>query len=130
MKINIKYLIVFILLLLIETFIALYVRDAFVRPYLGDSIAVAFVYTFIMIFIKKSQHLKPKIIVASISLSISFFVEALQATSFLEITGLDSIKWARIILGASFSWEDILAYTGGFIAVVIIEWLIYKRANL
>lgn len=129
MKINIKYLIAFISLLLIEIFIALYVRDAFVRPYLGDSIAVAFVYTLIMIFVKKSEYLKPKIVVACISLLISFLVEALQATSFLEVTGLGAIKWMRIILGASFSWEDMFAYTGGFIAIIIVEWFLYRRAR-
>lgn len=127
MKINTKYIIVFILLLLVEIFIALYVRDAFVRPYLGDSIAIAFVYGFIMIFVKKSHHFKPKVIVASISLLIGILVEALQATSFLEVTGLGSIKWLRIILGSSFSWADMVAYLGGFIAVILIEWFIYKK---
>ncbi len=127
MKINTKYIIVFILLLLVEIFIALYVRDAFVRPYLGDSIAIAFVYAFIMIFVKKSHHFKPKVIVASISLLIGILVEALQATSFLEVTGLGSIKWLRIILGSSFSWADMVAYLGGFIAVILIEWFIYKK---
>lgn len=48
---RICYAAVFILLLFVEIMIALYVHDSFVRPYLGDVLAVVVVYCFIRIFI-------------------------------------------------------------------------------
>lgn len=36
MKINKRYLAIFLILLIIEVFIALFVHDNFIRPYIGD----------------------------------------------------------------------------------------------
>jgi len=129
MKLNYNYLIITFTLLIVEIIIALYVRDAFVRPYLGDSIAVAFVYTGALSVIPSKGNFKRKMQVATAALCLSFFVEGLQATSFLQATGLEKIEFFRIVLGSSFSWIDIYAYVGGFIAVVIVEWLLYKKTQ-
>ncbi|MDR0893092.1 MAG: DUF2809 domain-containing protein, partial [Mediterranea sp.] len=51
MKERISYLICFAAIFAIEVFIALYVHDYFVRPYLGDVLVIALVYCFVRVFI-------------------------------------------------------------------------------
>ena len=53
------YLIVFILLMVVETLIALYVHDDFIRPYIGDIIVVIVLYSFVRIFIPEKCRLLP-----------------------------------------------------------------------
>ena len=45
------YAICFIGLFIVETLIALFVRDAFIRPYMGDVLVVILIYCFVRIFI-------------------------------------------------------------------------------
>lgn len=51
MKKRIFYIISFLVIFCIEVFIALYVRDSFIRPYMGDALVVVLVYSFVRIFI-------------------------------------------------------------------------------
>lgn len=44
MKKRIFYIISFLVIFCIEVFIALYVRDSFIRPYMGDALVVVLVY--------------------------------------------------------------------------------------
>ena len=53
------YLIVFILFMVVETLIALYVHDDFIRPYIGDIIVVMVLYSFVRIFIPEKYRLLP-----------------------------------------------------------------------
>ena len=47
MKKRIFYIISFLVIFCIEVLIALYVRDNFVRPYIGDVLVVVLVYSFV-----------------------------------------------------------------------------------
>lgn len=51
MKKRIFYIISFLVIFCIEVFIALYIRDSFIRPYMGDALVVVLVYSFVRIFI-------------------------------------------------------------------------------
>ena len=46
MKKRIFYIISFLVIFCIEVLIALYVRDRFIRPYVGDMLVVVLVYSF------------------------------------------------------------------------------------
>lgn len=52
---RIGYAIATVILLLTEVLIALYVHDAFVRPYIGDVLVVIVIYTFIRIFVDRKS---------------------------------------------------------------------------
>ena len=56
---RIGYAIATVILLLIEVLIAIYVHDAFVRPYIGDVLVVVVIYTFIRIFVPERCKLLP-----------------------------------------------------------------------
>ena len=55
---RIGYAIATVILLLTEVLIALYVHDAFVRPYIGDVVVIV-IYTFIRIFVPERCKLLP-----------------------------------------------------------------------
>lgn len=58
-KFNWRYFLTFIALLLTEVFIAVFVHDKIIRPYVGDILVIILMYTFIRTFIKKSIKLLP-----------------------------------------------------------------------
>lgn len=112
---NSKYILLTLLLLIIEITIAVFVHDQFIRPFFGDFLAIILVYCGLRIF--KQNILKT----ALMSLFIAYFIEILQYFKFIEITGLIKYKVLAILIGNSFSWLDILAYSLGFVFILLIE---------
>ncbi len=113
---NKNYLIITFILLIIELFIAFYVHDKFIRPYVGDLLVVIFIYTFCKSFLKISVNQAIAFV-----LSFSFLIEALQYIHFINLLGLQNNFLAKIILGNSFAWADFLAYLSGMLLVLLIE---------
>lgn len=116
MRFNKKYFLAFCILLIIEVCIALYVHDHIIRPFIGDVLVVLLVYCFVRAFTKTPY---PKAILGV--LLFAYIVEAIQATSFIDWIGLSDHKVAKIILGSTFDWKDILAYTLGALLILIFE---------
>lgn len=110
-----KYPIASVVLLAVEIFIAVFIHDQFIRPFFGDFLAVVFVYCGLRIF---NQNILKT---ALLSLLIAYCIEILQYFKFIEITGLIKYKMLAILIGNSFSWLDILAYTLGFVFILLIE---------
>jgi len=77
---------------------------------------VIFIYYFIKAFINTKT-----INIAIFTLFFSFVVEILQYFNFVEMIGLGHNKAARIIIGTSFSWIDLLCYFVGFILLFFID---------
>lgn len=116
MKFNRSYFTLFVLLFIIECLIALYVDDAIIRPYGGDYLVVMLVYCFAMAFISK-----PPLTVALASLLFAYLVEFTQYLNLAVRLGLGHSKLAMTVMGSSFNWIDMLAYTLGAITIIIIE---------
>jgi hypothetical protein len=100
----------------IEVFIALFVRDSFIRPYVGDVLAVALVYA--VLRAATPLGLWPAII---LSLAIAFAVELGQLFGIARALGLESNPVARVVLGGSFDLVDLAAYATGALLVVAVE---------
>lgn len=100
----------------IEVCIALFVRDAWVRPYGGDVLAVALVYCGL-------RAVTPLGIgsAAAIALGIAVAVELGQLFGLLDLLGLRGNRVARIVLGGSFEWQDFVAYALGAASVIAFE---------
>lgn len=113
---NKNYFIFTILIFLVEVFIALFVNDSFIRPYLGDVLVVILIYCFIKSFFKL-----PVLPVALFVLIFAFTVEFLQFLNIVEKLHLQQSKIARTVLGTSFSWIDLLTYIIGIVIVVLAE---------
>ena len=115
------YLIVFILLMVVETLIALYVHDDFIRPYIGDIIVVIVLYSFVRIFIPEKCRLLPLYIFI-----FSVAVEVMQYFKIINILGLQNNSFARVIMGSVFDLKDIACYGIGCLILALYE-ILKKR---
>jgi hypothetical protein len=116
------YLIIAILLFLVEILIALFVHDRYFRRYVGDFLVVILIYCFIRGFFNV-----PVVATSLGTLLFAFLLEALQYFKLVELLGFGNSKLARVIIGSSFEWIDIMAYTLGVIVVLVIEGTISFR---
>ena len=111
-----KYLLIAILIFVIEILIAIYAHDRFIRPYFGDFLVVILIYCLIKSFVNRS--------VLSISIFVllfSYTIEFLQYLNIVQVLGIQNNTLAKIIIGTSFAWSDIIAYTAGIILVILVE---------
>lgn len=118
-----KYALTFLALLGIEVFIALFVHDRFIRPYLGDVLVVWVIYAFLRIFFPTGRPWLPAGVTAFAAL-----VEVGQAFSLVDRLGLGHIRFFRILLGSTFDWADLLCYCAGGGLILLTEGL-YRKAR-
>ena len=116
LKFQLRYLAIAILLLFVEVYIALYVHDAIVRPHIGDLLVVIMLYCFIRAIFRV-----PVLTAAFTVLIFAYTVEILQYFHFIKKIDLHHSKLATLILGNSFSWIDMIAYTVGIAFVLLVE---------
>jgi hypothetical protein len=117
-----NYFVLTAIIFVIEVLIALYVRDQFVRPYLGDVLVVILMYCFVRSFIEL-----PVIPVAVFVLLFAFIIEFLQYIHIVEKLGLQNSKVISTVLGTSFVWNDMLAYLAGWVIILVGERLSANR---
>jgi hypothetical protein len=110
-------------LFVVEVLIALFVQDAFIRPYVGDVLAVMLVYTALRA--ATPLRLVPAI---TITLAIAVAVELAQLLNLLDATGLRSNQVARTVLGGQFDLLDLAAYAAGVAIVAVVEILMSRRS--
>ena len=104
------YLLLFFILLLTEIFIALFVHDKIIRPYIGDVLVVIVIYCLLKAVKPDFGRLLP--------LGIFVFavgVEVLQYFRIVEILGLSDIAFFRTLIGSVFDFGDIVCYAVGCI---------------
>lgn len=113
---------VFLLLTLTEVLIALFIHGGFVRNYLGDVIVVWVVYC----FIQALSGGRFNGYIAAIGVMIfAFAIEFLQKINIVDILGLGSIPFFRILIGTSFSPIDLICYAAG--SAIICAAIFIKR---
>jgi len=113
---NKKYFFCSFALFLVLAYIALFVNDTFVRPFLGDVIVVGWLYLSLKSFIKMNSYM-----LAHLVLALAYVIEIAQYFNIVSILGLQHIDPVRIIFGATFDWLDLLAYTVGWGCILFIE---------
>lgn len=116
------YFLATVLLLLIEVLIAIYVDDNFIRPYGGDYLVVILLFCFVKTFLKI-----PTLWTAAGVLLFAYLIETLQYFDLVGKLGLKHSRIAHILIGNSFAWMDILAYTLGILTIVIAYYVEKKR---
>ena len=116
LQFNYRYFLYTIVLFIIEVLIALYVKDAIIRPYGGDFLVVILLYYFVRTFWKS----KPLPIALGV-LIFAYTVEVLQYFNIVKFLGLKGNRLAEIIIGTGFSWWDMVAYTLGILTVYLVD---------
>ena len=119
---NLKYFLLFLLLFVAEVLIALCVHDNFIRPYFGDVLVVILIYCFVLSFLNVS-----KIKTAIYVLLFAFAIELTQYFNLVTHLGLQKYKLANVVMGNSFSLEDLGCYVIGIGFVILIEKLLDKQ---
>lgn len=122
---RIAYMITFLVLFLIELFIALYVRDRFIRPYIGDMLVVILVYCLVRVFIPEKHHMMPLYVFL-----FACCIEGLQYLDIVKILGFEQNRLIRTVIGSVFDWHDILCYGVGCILLGIYELFSRKRTEV
>lgn len=102
----------FVILFTIEVLIALFMHDGFVRPYVGDVIVVMLIYCALRVAFPTGIRLLPLYVFL-----FATTVEVLQYFDFVSLLGLGDITIAKIMLGSTFSFPDILCYLLGCLIV-------------
>ena len=119
LRLNWVYLLLAAVIFGLEVLIALFVHDKFVRPYVGDFLVVIFLYCLVRAFLKVS------VLQACIwVLLFSYFIEIMQYFDWVTRLGLQDYRLARIVMGVTFEWHDLLAYTLG---VMLVYWIEKRR---
>ena len=122
MRKRFAYAIVTLVLIAIEVLIALFVHDAFVRPYLGDVLVVVVLYTLIRTAIPEKYSLLPLYVFL-----FAVGVEVLQLLHIVEWLGLGDNPFFRVLIGSVFDWKDILCYAVGCLALEGYEVFRHRR---
>lgn len=95
-------------LLIAEVLIGLYVRDGFVRPYLGDVLVVVLLYCLVRVALPTGVRLLPLYLFL-----LAAAVEIAQYLDILSLLGVGAGSPLRVVFGTSFSWADMLCYLAG-----------------
>lgn len=112
---RLAYLLAFALLLVVEVCIALFVHDAFVRPYVGDVLVTVLLCCLCRVIRPRFAPALPVFLLAAA-------VEGLQWLGLTEIMGLQETILG-IIMGSTFDWKDILCYGLGCLLFTGVELL-------
>jgi hypothetical protein len=99
-------------MLCVEAFIAAFQRHQMGHPYVGNLLAVGFLYCLIQSFV--AAPVKPTV------LAVLLFAYSIEATQYVHLAahlGLQHSGLALIVLGSHFEWIDMLAYTVGALLI-------------
>ena len=120
---RILYLIIFCGLLAVEMGIALFVNDAFVRPYVGDMLVTLLLCCLCRVIIPDKVRLLPVYVFV-----FAACVEIGQYFDVVALLGLADNRIISIALGRTFSWMDIVCYAVGCVAAFLLDQIINKKA--
>lgn len=113
-----------LLIFLIELCIALFVRDAFIRPYVGDMLVVVLLYTFLRIFFPERPRLLPLYVFL-----FAVGVETLQGIRIVELLGLQDNRFFSVLIGTTFDGKDIVCYGIGCTLLGLWEIYLWRKIN-
>ncbi len=123
LSISIKHIVATNIFFATEIAIAYFHFSPFIRGFLGDVLVILLIYSFIKIFIR-NHVLKTAVSV----LAFAYFVELLQFLKLAEKLNIKS-EILLTIIGSVFDVWDLIAYTIGFILILLIEKISIKNEN-
>jgi hypothetical protein len=111
-----KNLLIAFILFWVLVFIAVFVKDRYIRPFGGDLLVVIFLYY----LLKGVTNLSVKTAALSV-LIFSFLIETMQYFQLVKLLSLQHNKLACIVIGTTFQWSDFVAYSLGIMVVLVVE---------
>ena len=124
-RLRVTYAAAALVLFAVEVLIALYVRDAFIRPYGGDVLVTWLICCALRAVWPQGYRLP----IAGGVLVFAALVEVGQYFGLVYLLGLGHIAFFRILIGTGFSWWDMLCYAVGCGMFVGADLLIVRSAD-
>jgi hypothetical protein len=122
---RLTYFLIFFGLLATEIVIALFVNDAFVRPYVGDMLVTLLLCCLCHVIVPNNVRLLP--------VYVFIFAAAVEIGQYFDLVALLDLENNRILsiaLGRTFSWLDIGCYAGGCAAAFLVDQIIIRRSKM
>ena len=122
---RILYLLIFCGLLAVEMGIALFVNDAFVRPYVGDMLVALLLCCLCRVIVPDKVRLLP--------VYVFIFAACVELGQYFDLVALLDLADNRIIsiaLGRTFSWMDLVCYAVGCAAAFGLDQTIIKKTRV
>ncbi len=124
MKKRVWYIVSFLVLLGMEILIALFVKDAFIRPYGGDILITILLCCFARIIMPDW----PKLIALWV-LVLGMITELLQLINIADFLGVTN-SFLRVVMGSTFDVLDIVCYFTGCLIFFLAEWFLKNRKTV
>ena len=118
-----RYLLAFLIMLAAIIAIALFITTGFIRNHFGDILIVILIYCGVKIFICQYVKWLPLYIFIFATL-----VEVGQYFNLVYLLGLADFPLARIAIGMTFDWWDIVMYFIGCVLLYCWDLVVQKRA--
>ena len=121
---RLRYFLIFCGLLAIEIAIALFIDDAFVRPYVGDMLVTLLLCCLCRVIVPTNIQLLP--------VYVFLFAAAVEIGQYFDLVallGLADNKIISIALGRTFSWMDLVCYAVGCVAAFLVDQIIIRRSK-
>lgn len=122
---NVKYLLLAAITLVAEIYIALFVRDTIVRPFVGDVLVIILIYCFLRTVLNIT-YWKAAVGV----LLFACVIEILQYFDYVRLLHMESNRVLSIMMGRTFEWSDFAAYLTGFLIIILTEKFFSRTSNL
>lgn len=123
-RLRLIYGVLFFAILITEILIALFVRDNFVRPYIGDMLVTVLICSFARLFIPEKIKVMPLLVFV-----FSAFVEIGQYFDFVKLLGFDDNAFISTLLGRTFSVADLICYAIGCVLFAILDYIIKRKVR-
>ena len=124
MKKRLPYILCFLALLGTEFFIGAFVRDNFIRPYVGDVLVTALLCSLVKIpFPQAGRKLPVSVFVFSAAVELAQLLDLPQRLAF-EGTPL------AVALGSTFDWADLICYLSGCILFHLADTLLIREKGM
>lgn len=121
-RLRVIYGVLFIIILIVEILIALFVHDNFIRPYIGDMLVTVLICSFARFFIPEKIKVLPILVFL-----FSTLVEIGQYFDFVKLLGIDDNPFISTLLGRTFSVADLICYAMGCILFAVVDCIIKKK---
>ena len=122
LRFNYTYALLSLFLFTLEVIIERFFHGGFIRNVFGDYLVVFLIYCFVLSFFKWK-----KLYVAIGVLVLAYLIEIAQYIDILQLLKIKKSQASHIVLGSSFDWKDMAAYTLAFFTILGLEKLRRKK---
>jgi len=121
-RLRLSYAVWFFALLLVEILIALFVKDRFVRPYVGDMLVTVLLCCLARVAFPTGMPALPLYVFA-----FAAAVELGQYFDLVALLGLEHSKFFSTLLGRTFSLPDLFCYAAGCLLFQVLDRIIRRN---